>query len=375
MSSTYTPKVSVIMPVYNGERFIERSIDSLLAQTFQDWELIVIDDGSTDSTPLLLELYVDKRIRIIRQKNGGEACARNTGLENMWGTYMAFLDADDIYLPNALEDMNSFLDRKLNYDVVFSDGCIIDQDGNHLMRLTEVRPGIFTGDILNPLVLSPSVITVPVCTMTRISKIRECNLRFDEQNNLIGTDWDFWIRLAVNAKFGYLDTLTCKYRVHTMNLTRMTGSEKRRKDQAYRQMKIMSSDWFGRLSIDTREAFFFDLLTHALSGNPEKQRQVLLSMEFEGVSKRKRADLWRLVGIDALMTSRSVDLARDFLVQSLRLNASDQKTRFLLWSLGFGNFFALMLIQFWHLILRLKKKMANTSNSQSERLQKLLGVQ
>ena len=93
------------MPVYNGELFIEQALDSLLAQSFQDWELIIVDDGSTDSTPFILNRYaVDPRIRVIRQNNAGEAGARNTGLDNMKGEYMAFLDADDIYLPSALSD-------------------------------------------------------------------------------------------------------------------------------------------------------------------------------------------------------------------------------------------------------------------------------
>jgi glycosyltransferase involved in cell wall biosynthesis len=374
MESNTLPKISVIMPVYNGEQFIEQAIDSLLAQTFQDWELVVVDDGSTDSTPQILKRYVDPRIVVIRQENGGEACARNTGLDHMRGEYMAFLDADDIYFPNALEDLSSFLDSNPNYGVVFSDGYIFDQNDNQMMRLTEVRPGIFTGDILNPLVITPSVITVPVCTMSRISNVRKYGLYFDEKNNLIGTDWDFWIRLAVHVQFGYLDRLTCKYRIHTTNLTRVTGSEKRRKDQAYRQMKIMNSNWFGRLSMNTREMFFFDLLTNALTGDVEMQTQVLKSEQFAGISTIKRADLWRLVGIDILKNSRNSSLARTCFSQSLNLNDGDRKTRSLLWSLRLGSSPALMFIKLWHFILHFREKVTSSRNSPSERLQKMLGV-
>lgn len=374
MENKTLPKVSVIMPVYNGERFIEQAIDSLLAQNFQDWELVVVDDGSTDSTPLILDRYADTRIRVIRQENGGEARARNTGLDHMRGEYMAFLDADDIYFQNALEDLSSFLDNNPHFGVVFSDGYIFDQNDNQLMRLTDVRPGIFTGDILNPLVISPSVITVPVCTMTRNSNVRKYGLRFDDKNNLIGTDWDFWIRLAVHVQFGYLDKITCKYRIHTTNLTRMTGSEKRRRDQAYRQMKIMNSDWFGRLSLNTRELFFLDLLTNALTGDAEMQAQVLKSEQFAGISATKRADLWRLVGIDILKNSRNSDIARSYFFKSLSLNAGDWKTRSLLWSLGFGSTFALTFIKIWHFLLHFGKRISSSGNSHSKRLQEMLGI-
>ncbi len=199
------PRVSVIMPVYNGELYLKQAIDSLLSQAFQDWELVVVDDGSTDATAQILQQYTDARIQIFRQKNRGEAGARNTGLANMTGEYMAFLDADDEYLPGALENLVSFLDNHPQYTVVFSDGYICNDKDQQLMRLTEVRPGIFTGNVLDPLIMTPTVLTVPVCTMTRISRVREFDLRFDEENNLYGTDWDFWIRLAVHVKFGYLD--------------------------------------------------------------------------------------------------------------------------------------------------------------------------
>jgi glycosyltransferase involved in cell wall biosynthesis len=368
------PKVSVIMPVYNGERFIEQAIDSLLEQSFQDWELVVIDDGSTDTTPQILHQYPDERIKVIRQKNSGEAGARNTGLKHINGEYMAFLDADDLYLPNALEDLSSFLDQNPRYGVVFSDGYIFDHQDRPLMRLTEVRPGIYTGNILDPLVMSPSVISVPVCTMTRVSHIRKYDLHFDETNNLIGTDWDFWIRLAVHVEFGYLDKVTCKYRVHTTNITKTTGSEKRRKDQIYRRLKILNSEWFEILTLTTRQLFFLDLLTGALSGDLERQQDILHSEQFVKLPVSERANLWRMAGIDVLKNSRDSDQAKKFFLQSCNLNSSDRKTRLLLWSLGFGRSFALMFVNIWQLLLYFGKKIAFNGNSQSERLQKLLGV-
>jgi hypothetical protein len=241
------------------------------------------------------------------------------------------------------------------------------------MRLTEVRPGIFTGNILNPLVLTPAVITVPVCTMTRIAKVREHDLYFDEHNNLIGTDWDFWIRLAVHAHFGYLDQLTCKYRIHTANITRTTGAEKRRNDQLYRQMKILHLEWFTELKSNTKELFFLDLLTNTLTGDTESQLKILQHKQFAGIRSSKQAELWRMVGIDALRAGRNSKQVKYFLEESLKLNPNDPKTLSLLQSLHAGRWLALTLVNLWHLFLRLKKRTVGSSNSQSERLQVLLG--
>lgn len=103
---------SVIMPVYNGEKHIETAIESVLAQTLPDWELIIIDDGSTDSTPMLLEKYLGfDRIHILTQSNLGVSAARNSGMKAAKGSHFAFLDADDIWYKNHLEVMQNLITR------------------------------------------------------------------------------------------------------------------------------------------------------------------------------------------------------------------------------------------------------------------------
>ena len=96
-------KVSVIMPAYNRETYIRESIDSVLAQSFTDFELIVVDDGSTDSTAGIVQSYTDSRIRLIRQPNRGVSVARNAGLEAVRGQFITFLDSDDLYYPDFLK--------------------------------------------------------------------------------------------------------------------------------------------------------------------------------------------------------------------------------------------------------------------------------
>ena len=100
-----TVTVSVIMPAHNRETFIRDSIDSVLAQTFTDFELIVVDDGSTDTTAAIVDSYTDPRIRLIRQPNQGVSVARNTGLEAAQGEFITFLDSDDLYYPEFLKTL------------------------------------------------------------------------------------------------------------------------------------------------------------------------------------------------------------------------------------------------------------------------------
>ena len=100
-----TVKVSVIMPAHNRDTLIRESIDSVLAQSFTDFELIVVDDGSTDATAAIVESYTDSRIRLIRQPNQGVSVARNTGLEAAQGEFITFLDSDDLYYPEFLKTL------------------------------------------------------------------------------------------------------------------------------------------------------------------------------------------------------------------------------------------------------------------------------
>jgi len=113
------PKVSVIMPVYNGERFIRHAVESVFSQTYQDWELIVVDDGSTDNTVLVLEPYMD-RLKYIWQHNQERSVARNNGVNNSRGDYLVFLDSDDVLLPPKLEYQVDYLEENSNVDLVYS---------------------------------------------------------------------------------------------------------------------------------------------------------------------------------------------------------------------------------------------------------------
>ena len=323
------PKISVIMPVYNGERFIVDAIDSLLSQTQQDWELIVVDDGSSDNTPSLLQRYTEPRISVVRQQNQGEAEARNAGLARATGEYVAFLDADDLYLLNALNDLGQYLDEYPDVDSVYSDGYFCDEQGQVLMRLSEHRIGFYTGMILDQIVMSASIITFPVCTMTRRATIEQFGIRFDP-TLIIGTDWDFWIHLARYARFGYLDRITCKYRVHETNITRTTVLDRRRHDLVRGRLKVLNSDWFQQLSLLTRQDFFYNLLAGLLADDTAQQMEIFQSIAFRTLPNQNQSRLLRLTATNYLLRNSEPAFAQTCLRQALAACPDDKKSRFLL---------------------------------------------
>ena len=126
------PKVSVIIPVYNCERHIREAITSVLAQTYKDYELIVIDDGSTDRSGRIVQEEFGETAKYYRQRNGGAARARNAGVQQSSGRLIAFLDADDIWLPEKLAIQVPILENRLEIGLVHCDVEGIDSSGRHV---------------------------------------------------------------------------------------------------------------------------------------------------------------------------------------------------------------------------------------------------
>jgi teichuronic acid biosynthesis glycosyltransferase TuaG len=118
------PLVSVIMPAFNAEKYIEESINSVIGQTFLNWELIIINDGSTDSTEHIAGKYAatDARVKLVTQENKRLGAARNTGILNSKGNWIAFLDADDLWMPDKLKKQLCVAKTEPKAGVIFTDG-------------------------------------------------------------------------------------------------------------------------------------------------------------------------------------------------------------------------------------------------------------
>ena len=141
-------KISVVIPVYNVEKYLEQCLDSVIAQSFEDIEVICVNDGSTDSSLEILKRYADNdsRIKIISQKNKGAGAARNVGIENAAGEYVYFMDSDDYLNSDAFERLNGFLDDEPDFVMFkisnfYEDGTKADDDDYYTMPYLKSRVG------------------------------------------------------------------------------------------------------------------------------------------------------------------------------------------------------------------------------------------
>lgn len=140
--------VSIITPCYNGAKYIGETIDSVISQTYPDWEMIIVDDGSKDNSAQIVREYAEKdsRITLVQQENAGSAAARNNGIRRAEGQYMALLDADDLWHPDFLEKQIAFMKEK-DAVCVFCSYRRIDENSKEIMRPTHSKPVVTKKDM------------------------------------------------------------------------------------------------------------------------------------------------------------------------------------------------------------------------------------
>jgi GT2 family glycosyltransferase len=208
------PRVSVVLPAYNYAHYIGEAIESALAQTYRDREIIVVDDGSTDGTIAVLERF-GSRIIVSRHTNRGLAATRNAGIRLAGGEYVALIDADDVWEAQHLERTVERLDAADESIVgAFSGWVMIDAGGRVLRHTQRVRHGAFgIGDFLHLAPFPPSTVVL------RRAAVRNAGM-FDETIPA-AEDWDMWLRLtAAGGSFVAVERCLCRYRVHGTNMSR-----------------------------------------------------------------------------------------------------------------------------------------------------------
>lgn len=366
-------KISVILPVYNGEDFIAEAVESVLKQTWSTWELIVVNDGSTDNTQAILEGFDDHRIKILTQENRGESAARNVGLELAEGSYIALLDADDMYYENAFADCLQFFKRNKHVDVIYADGHVFrDRDGS-FYRMRDLRPGFYTGNILDRLVLD-NCILFPVSTMIRRSLIEENGIRFDP-NLGYGVDWDFWIQLASYGYFDYLDRLICSYRIHFSNLTVTIEPQNQRNELAKVMMKSLVSSWFHGLPVQAKIEFFRRLCLVLLANSPEGQTEVIQSNEFCRLPIDSRAQILRWIASSHIAKGRNHEFATDCLKRALYLQPQDRNSRVLMWLTLLGPSVSMRALGTWQCLRKAHRDFLTGGKARSVTLESLMAGQ
>ena len=207
------PRVSVIIPNYNYAHYLTQAVDSVLAQTYPEVEIIVVDDGSTDDSETILRSYGD-RVRWIRQKNQGVSAAQNLGVQETRGELVAFLDPDDLWLPEKLErQVQRFLDDT-DLGLVHCGVEEVDHTGAHLQFCVEGLEGWVARDML---LFKRAVILGGGSGLVVLRSEFEAVGGFDTSLST-SADWDFFYRLATRGRVGFVPKPLVKYRVHGSNM-------------------------------------------------------------------------------------------------------------------------------------------------------------
>ena len=208
-------KISVVIPTYNRSELLNNSIKSVLSQTFGDFELIVIDDCSTDNTPSVLGSFLDERLKVIRNnRNMGISAVRNIGVTSSQGKYIAFLDDDDEWQPDKLEkQMNIMENGPVSLGCVYSGSLIIGADGGEAVRSSVP---IHRNRVLKELLLENFITTSTV--LIKKSCFDKAGL-FDEEIPY-GEDYDMWIRIAEDFDYDFAPEPLTKYCIHQTSMTR-----------------------------------------------------------------------------------------------------------------------------------------------------------
>ena len=260
--------VSVVIPVYNGERYIRETLESVFAQTYPDLEIICVDDGSKDaSVTILKEIQESKesmnRMQVVQQSNTGQAGARNAGAKIGMGTYLAFLDQDDLWLPLKLERQVAVLESNPDAVMVHCDMDRIDELGRvteqtivlTTLRSTPKGPTMSQLFGWNPCIY-PSTMLIRRAAFDRIGG-------FDPEHSRHGEDIDLMLRLKQEGRFIFLEETGTQYRQHSTNfsgsgsdlmfrssanflqslMTRYAGDSRRKQALLHRMLAQVYSDW------------------------------------------------------------------------------------------------------------------------------------
>lgn len=202
-------KISTIIPAYNCADHIRETIESVFSQTVKDMELIVVDDGSADKTGDVLQSFGSKLRHIRHKENRGPSAARNSGVKESKGEYIAFLDHDDVWLPDKIEEQLKLFEKNKDLGLVYSNFYYVDMAGAQMGELFDnIKP--HRGLVFEKLIMSNFIPTSSV--MVRKKVLDEVGL-FDE-NFLISQDYDLYIRIAERCRIDFVERPLLKYRVH-----------------------------------------------------------------------------------------------------------------------------------------------------------------
>ncbi|NJR70691.1 MAG: glycosyltransferase [Synechococcales cyanobacterium CRU_2_2] len=285
LNSPRVPQVSVIIPAYNAATTLPATIASVLAQTFWDFELIIINDGSTDNTAQVAESIPDPRIRVLHFENGGLATARNRGIDAAQGALLSFLDADDLWTVDKLQDQVQALADSPEAAVAYSWTDYIDEQGTFLYAGGRQH---YQGDVY-PALFQQNFIESGSNLMVRASVLAQVG-QFEAETIAVSEDWDLWLRLARHHTFVLIPKPQIRYRVLPQSLSSNFRRQERDTLQVLRSALGRSPQ---RLQPHYRASLshLYQYLTFRSLSVGQTRRQYLSGLRFYGMAVFYRPQL------------------------------------------------------------------------------------
>lgn len=236
-TTTCVPTVSVVIPTFNRAGLLGEAIASVLRQSYSNLEVIVVDDGSTDSTADVVTSFADERLILLRQENRGRSAARNRAIAKARGRYIAFLDSDDVYLEHKLEKQVDYMESHPDVGMTYTSALCIDGNGDLLAHKYEAT---ISGKIYKDIAFfMPVTVTLPTVMVRRevfdaVGDFDECMYRFE--------DTDMWRRISKSYSVGAIPEYTCKLRTHAGNCLTAQDPDQIRSALDYYASKILRED-------------------------------------------------------------------------------------------------------------------------------------
>ena len=286
------PLISVVIPVYNNETTIQETIESVLSQSFSDLELIVINDGSQDSTLKIVSSILDPRLKVFSYPNTGLAATRNRGVSHASGEYISFIDADDLWTPDKLEAQFKALQGNPQAAVAYSWTDWIDESGQFL------RPGghiSVNGDVFATLLVR-DFMESGSNPLIRAEALAEVG-GFDESLPAV-EDWDMWLRLAARYEFVCVPSPQILYRVSSSSMSSNVWKMEAGSLQVIERAFAVAPESLQHLKREVLGSRYKYLTFKAVEGTPERKKG-LAAVRF----------LWQMVRYDRSMLLRSQILA------------------------------------------------------------------
>lgn len=284
-----SPKVSVGVLSYNHAAYLPVTIESVLAQTYQNLEVIIVDDGSPDNSLAIAREYAvkDGRVKVFTHPNHvnkGTSATCNLVIEKSSGEYIAILGSDDAYYPYTIEEQVKFLDEHADVGIVCGKSQFMDKNGDLLPR---ILPEKWEDENLIEKMIEYCRISAPTVMVRRICYETVGGYRI----GMIWNDWDMWMRILINTKWkvGFIDKLLALYRIHDHNVSIGAGVSTSRTFELTREFYLKLKSDLEKQNLNKEQARYLKLVKTRLAELPVNQAQQHLDNYFSAMESKKQS--------------------------------------------------------------------------------------